>query len=99
MTMDHDDAESGGSPAPVLNLTAYKTMSLQELLARAHRAQIEDLLAKLEAGVISHQEHGVLARLLKDNGFTLPDSLRPGTIDGQACVCGRGRRGEHGGPK
>jgi hypothetical protein len=69
---------------PTIDLKELQELSTEALLERAHKAQLVDLVAKLEAGVLSHQEHAVLARLLKDNGMNLLEGLRPKTIEGKA---------------
>lgn len=66
----------------IIDLHAYRDMSVAKLLERARHAQLVDLVAKLEAGVLSHQEHAVLARLLKDSGMELISPPGNGTIEG-----------------
>lgn len=44
-----------------------------ELLRRLKSGQLRDLLAKLELGLLSHQEHAIIARLLADNGLVMPN--------------------------
>lgn len=52
-------------------------LSMEDLLKRSQKKQLVDLLAKLEAGLISHQENAILRNLLRDNGMVVGAVGRP----------------------
>lgn len=56
-------------------------LSPDEILRKAHKALLADLLAKAELGVLSHQEKAILRNMLRDNGMVMgvaPEGMQPG---------------------
>lgn len=79
---DEDEFDGKNSPDSQSKIDELQGLSEEELGRRARKAQLVDLLAKLELGILSHQEHAVLRNLLKDNGLNLmPWTPRSGNED------------------
>lgn len=56
-------------------------LSPDEILRKAHKALLADLLAKAELGVMTHQEQAILRNMLRDNGMVMgvaPEGMQPG---------------------
>lgn len=90
MASEEDDDFDGQNDPERRDMDALdKIKELQELpdeeiLKRARKAQLIDLLAKLELGQLSHQEHAVLRNLIRDNGLNLTPFPPPDDANGQA---------------
>lgn len=78
--MSTEDQE-GDQPHVIIDLTGLRDMSVEQLLKEAQKEQIVDLVGKLKAGVLSHQEHAILRQIIKDNGMTLPDVYQGPTVE------------------
>lgn len=91
--MDEDDFTGQNDPEPGFDvndkLAELKGLSEEDILKRARKAQLMDLLAKLELGMLSHQEHAVLRNLIRDNGLTLTPYPPPDDANGQVTEPGK----------
>lgn len=56
-------------------IKAMDNYSVSQMLTELKKAQLKELLAKARMGILTHQEHAVIARLLADNGMVLPDGF------------------------
>jgi hypothetical protein len=56
-------------------IKAMDNYSVGQMLMELKKAQLKELLAKARIGILTHQEHAVIARLLADNGMVLPDGF------------------------
>lgn len=68
---DDDDPGPEVDAALLENIERLARMPTEDLLRMAHKKLIANLLAKLDAGTIVHQEMAHLKGLLKDNGMVL----------------------------
>ncbi len=58
-------------------LAELHAMTPEQLLLRLQKGLIVDLLAKLEMGQVSHQDAAVIAKILKDNGIVVAPQKSP----------------------
>ena len=72
---DEHDIDEGQQPATDLTAEMQKldNMDIASMLLDLKKEQIKELLAKARIGILTHQEHAVIARLLADNGLVLPE--------------------------
>ncbi|MEW6121303.1 MAG: hypothetical protein AB1698_01720 [Pseudomonadota bacterium] len=93
MTDENDDDYGANDPDrtdPNLldTIKELEGLALEDILKRAQKKQMVDLMAKLMAGVISHQEQAILRNILRDNGMILgalgarPAAVTEGTDPG-----------------
>ena len=81
--MNDDDSDYGVNdpdrtdPNLLDTIKKLEGLSMEDLLKRSQKKQLVDLLAKLEAGLISHQENAILRNLLRDNGMVMGAVPRP----------------------
>ena len=69
-----DNDEEGLEQGDLLgHMKRMDNYSEYALLKRLKKTQIKELLAKVELGIASHQEHAIIARIISDNGLILPD--------------------------
>jgi hypothetical protein len=62
-------------------LVALEGLSLEQVLRAGLESTLRLLVAKVKAGVASHQEMAILRNILRDNGMVL--ALPPKTIEGK----------------
>lgn len=66
------DLPEDGSAEPTDDaVVELRIKDVAELVRAAHKELLVDLLAKLQAGVASHQEKAILRNLLRDNGMVI----------------------------
>jgi hypothetical protein len=78
---DEDVEDPAGLQALRNQRETLNQLPTDELLRRSHFALLRELLAKLELGVLSHQEMSILRNMLRDNGMVLgvpPAGQQPG---------------------
>lgn len=87
MSIIEGDGEGDNYSSPEFDadiiMKRFGNMSEREMLVYARKLAIGKLIIAAEAGILSHQELAVLARLLKDNGVTLVspnEEFPPGSV-------------------
>ena len=73
--MDLEDVERQAAQAQQDALDALRGLPMEEVIRKGHEALFRLLVAKVDAGTISHQEMSILRNMLRDNGMIYPTDV------------------------